>query len=504
MKSILAALFVASAAAHGATFVVTNADDSGTGSLRWAIEQANATPGADIIQARLTGIPTIVLESPLPPISERVTIDAYCIVDGSHLAAADGIVITGDIVQVKDLTVQNFNGDGIVVRGDIDWVYFTTSAHNRNGIRVEGRHADIRGDRFMQNSEAGVWVTASSTGNQIGLRVPDCHILCAPEPSNNQISGNGGNGMRIDGTYNTIDWAWVGTNGPNGGDGIVVNGEHNVIINSVLSNNRGRGAFLAVPARFENNSGDCNAGSFLAGNVIEPPTILFARSDPTVTVLNGEFHGVPNAQYTIWIHDAMPSCPANDTSIGSVTATTDATGFVAWTALFERKPLKAVTAIAAKVEGEETSRRGDLIATFVSGESRVDLAVRTTAPAAAVTSNLIEFETTVTNNGPAAVGTVIVEIPHTAGTTYDSATISNGTCYLSGLQDCFIGPLAAGDHVTIRERLRVTAASGTLLQHVASARLSPGTPLTDVDATNNSAALSVPVVKLARNRPVKH
>ncbi|HEX7773202.1 MAG TPA: hypothetical protein VF435_12325 [Pyrinomonadaceae bacterium] len=42
--------------AHAATtFVVTNANDSGPGSLRQAILDANANPGADVINFNITG-----------------------------------------------------------------------------------------------------------------------------------------------------------------------------------------------------------------------------------------------------------------------------------------------------------------------------------------------------------------------------------------------------------------------------------------------------------------
>src|SRR5437764_3921900 len=58
-----------------AVFTVTVLTDSGTGSLRDAITQANANPGADIInfQAGLTG--TVSLTSPLPTVSDSLTIN---------------------------------------------------------------------------------------------------------------------------------------------------------------------------------------------------------------------------------------------------------------------------------------------------------------------------------------------------------------------------------------------------------------------------------------------
>lgn len=61
------------------TFTVTNASDSGAGSLRQAILDANANAGADMINFNISGagVQTITLTSALPTIDETVTIDGY-------------------------------------------------------------------------------------------------------------------------------------------------------------------------------------------------------------------------------------------------------------------------------------------------------------------------------------------------------------------------------------------------------------------------------------------
>ncbi|MEM3732849.1 MAG: hypothetical protein QXK81_05000, partial [Candidatus Bathyarchaeia archaeon] len=51
--------------AKGATFTVINLNDSGEGSLRWAIEEANANSGEDYIMFDSSLSGTIVLNSPL-------------------------------------------------------------------------------------------------------------------------------------------------------------------------------------------------------------------------------------------------------------------------------------------------------------------------------------------------------------------------------------------------------------------------------------------------------
>src|SRR5438552_11244915 len=66
------ALILAVFAAEAATFEVTNDSDSGPGSLRDAITQANSTPGNSTIQISVQG--SIALLSPLPDLTGDVSI----------------------------------------------------------------------------------------------------------------------------------------------------------------------------------------------------------------------------------------------------------------------------------------------------------------------------------------------------------------------------------------------------------------------------------------------
>ena len=73
------ALFAASGALSAITYTVTSTADSGAGTLRQAILDANANPGADTIAFNIvgTGPHTIAPATPLPAVTEAVTIDGY-------------------------------------------------------------------------------------------------------------------------------------------------------------------------------------------------------------------------------------------------------------------------------------------------------------------------------------------------------------------------------------------------------------------------------------------
>ncbi len=110
-----------------ATYTVTNTNDSGAGSLRQAIIDANANAGTDTIVFNIdgTGVHEIALLSALPMITDQVTIDAATddsfvsngnlpaiIVDSNRLPA-NGFVLSvnADGSSVRGIVFRNFDGE---------------------------------------------------------------------------------------------------------------------------------------------------------------------------------------------------------------------------------------------------------------------------------------------------------------------------------------------------------------------------------------------------------
>ena len=110
--------------AHAAgTYTVTNLNDSGLGSLRTAIGNANAAPGSTVnFQVGLSGI--IPLQSLLPDIATFVTIQGpgsgVIAIDGGHSSSNPGGyrifhitfqgLLASQCVTISGLTIQNGNG----------------------------------------------------------------------------------------------------------------------------------------------------------------------------------------------------------------------------------------------------------------------------------------------------------------------------------------------------------------------------------------------------------
>ena len=100
-----------------ATFTVTNTNDSGSGSLRWAIEQANANPGSNDTITFDSGLGTISLSSGLPVIDKQggtLSIEgsgaSSLTIDGGNNSRA--FFVHQGTVTIKDVTIANGTAQG--------------------------------------------------------------------------------------------------------------------------------------------------------------------------------------------------------------------------------------------------------------------------------------------------------------------------------------------------------------------------------------------------------
>ena len=129
--ALLATFAPLAQSALAATFTVTSLADSGAGSLRAAITQANASPGADTITFTVAG--TITVASSLPALTDQagVTINGSVggvpkiEIRGNGTVAGQGILISSSNNVVRGLIISGFidsgltdyRGAGIVVSG---------------------------------------------------------------------------------------------------------------------------------------------------------------------------------------------------------------------------------------------------------------------------------------------------------------------------------------------------------------------------------------------------
>lgn len=151
------------AALPAATFTVSTLNDSGAGSLRQAILDANATAGPDVIQ--ITAVGTLQLLSALPIINEAVTIQGpgmteLAVVGGSGFRVLESTAVP---LSVSDLTVQNGaptsdTGGGIRSLGTLTLtnvaVLSNTSPLAGGGVYVAEASWIVNG-RFANNRSLG-------------------------------------------------------------------------------------------------------------------------------------------------------------------------------------------------------------------------------------------------------------------------------------------------------------------------------------------------------------
>jgi len=248
---------------RGATFMVTTTNDSGAGSLRQAITNANATLGPNIINFNISGTKpfTIFPLSALPAITNSMTIDGTSqpgfagtpVIELNGTNAGGGVAglqLDTNACTVRGLAINNFSEQGIVLLGASNVI-----AGNYIGT-------DTTGSLARGNSSYGIEV--ESAGNIIGG---------TNTGSTNVISGNYA-GIYIDnGSSNTVQGNLIGLTAPgttalgNVHDGLVVGGNSagnliggtNAAARNIISGNGANGVYL---------TGGATVGNMVAGNYI--------------------------------------------------------------------------------------------------------------------------------------------------------------------------------------------------------------------------------------------
>jgi parallel beta-helix repeat protein len=276
-----------SSTAQGATFTATNLNDSGPGSLRQAVLDANANSGADVIsfQAGLSG--TIALAGPLV-VYDDVDLQG----PGADLLTVSGNDVTRVFDLAGDTTISGLtiahgravSGAGILINDvSVDLQNVVLSANDAQN----GEGGGLRGDGFnMQLTISDCKVTGNSAANGGGIYVEDtaAALLLIENTviSGNTASGNGGGIYFYDPDNSVlIDRCTISGNtaGRNGGgiylydtDGSSVNGFGLLVQNTTISGNSatgyGGGVFLYGPddpVKFENTTISGNTAEYGGG-----------------------------------------------------------------------------------------------------------------------------------------------------------------------------------------------------------------------------------------------
>lgn len=245
LRALLCAVLAAGGPAWAATFTVSNANDSGAGSLRQAIIDANASPTADTINFSADFV--INLQDHLPALTTggtTITGGTRNIIingGGNHVFFANEV----NSVTLRNMTIAN----GIY------------AAHLRGGTNHIVENLGISGTTYpvyIHNNASGVVVRGCAiSGNPRGVTIDNASnntIGGVLASQRNVIGGNSGSGVIITGTGatgNAVVGNWIGldalglsadpnqrgiqiANAPNNTIGGVITGARNVISGNLI------------------------------------------------------------------------------------------------------------------------------------------------------------------------------------------------------------------------------------------------------------------------------
>lgn len=289
------------------SLVVVNTSDSGAGSLRQAILDANATAGDDIITFDIPGPGphTIVPLTPLPPVFPTSTVTGGpVLIDGTSepdFAGTPVIEISGAVVGSSGagLTIAT---SGVVIRGLVINRFAV-------GIHLVGLDGPSVTDSFVEGNYIGTDLSGSvDLGNGIGI-----------------IAGTGGTDSLVHRT--TIGGTVLAARNViagNDGDAITAGGGANRILGNLIGTdasgsqrleNAGRGVFIALSSLSQIGGPDPGSRNVISGSGGD--AIWFDESGPEFvsnnfigTDLSGE-HAIGNGGHGLRVPDSGVTVTGN-------------------------------------------------------------------------------------------------------------------------------------------------------------------------------------------------
>ena len=352
-----------------ATFMVTTVADSGDGSLRKAILDANAMPnlgGPDQIQFFIpgTGVKTIAPTTALPPISDAVVVDGYTqpgaarntngpgLGDNAVLrielnGAGAGASVAGLTFgtnsggsRVSGLAINRFGGDGILLQSGGNTIEGNFIGIDLTGTQALGNDVGVRIDNAINNTIGG---TVAGARNVISDNSEGVEITGSAAAGNivqgnfigTDASGTVGipNFIGVAVTSNAHDNTIGGTTSGagnviafNNGPGVnVVLGTGNAIRgNSIHSNGDprvGLGINLGRDGMTPNDTGDPDSGANNLQNFPVITNVMLATGDVTGTI-----NSTPSTALTLDFYSNPEDRNQGRVFLGSLPVTTDASG----------------------------------------------------------------------------------------------------------------------------------------------------------------------------------
>jgi hypothetical protein len=213
---LISFLLLSPCLAHAATYNVTNTGDSGAGSLRQAMLNANSNPGADTITFNIPGAGPHFIRpnSGLPSLTGPTTIDGYtqsgAFVSNAAIGSNADIRIVLEGVNAGSTTV----GITLLV-GATDSTIRGLVINQFRGAQINAIAANctIIGN-YIGTDVTGSVAYPSTAGSSLGISATgaNCRIGGSTRADRNVISGNSADGLYVAGNNAVVAGNIIGTN----------------------------------------------------------------------------------------------------------------------------------------------------------------------------------------------------------------------------------------------------------------------------------------------------